>query len=136
MNLADICAPDGTVLFRASELACRATGTGILAPGFAEHLRNLRLAWGRPMTVTSCCRSAAHNAAIKGNAHSLHVYDQPYHPVGGTAAIDIAVTDVSHRWQIGKVAYALGWSIGVPKAGFIHLDRRDLAGLSPGLFGY
>ncbi len=136
MSLTDIRAADGTVLFSAAELACRATGDGILAPGFAPKLIELRLAWARPMTVNSCCRSARRNVAVNGHPHSLHIYDAPFHPIGGTAAIDIAVAGVEERWDLGRLAYALGWSIGVPRGGFIHLDRRDLAGLSPGLFGY
>jgi len=129
--------PDGPgILFTDAELACKGTGVVKLAPGFPELLAMLRMRWGRPMVVTSCCRSAAYNAKVGGHPNSLHVYDNPVHPTGGTCAIDIAVADVVEARALGKLALDEGWSVGVPKGRFLHFDRRDLAGLPPGLFGY
>lgn len=132
----DILDPKGGILFTHAELACRATGVVKLAPGFPEHLVALRLAWARPMIVNSCCRSRAHNAAEKGHPNSLHVYDAPHWPTGGTAAVDFRVTDGGVARELAILAFNLGWSVGVPKAGFLHLDRREIAGLQPALFGY
>lgn len=127
----------GRLLFSAAELACEASGAVVLAPGFAAALEKLRLAWDRPMSVTSCCRSAAHNAAVKGHPRSLHVYDAPHWPTGGTAAVDIKVEGTIEAGALAFLAYSLGWSVGVPKGGFVHLDRRELGGLPPkALFGY
>jgi uncharacterized protein YcbK (DUF882 family) len=126
----------GAALFTHRELACRSTGVVTLHPGFAEELVRLRVAWDRPMAVTSCCRSAAHNRTVGGHPRSLHVYDKPAHGLLGTAAIDIAMTDGARAWELARLAMTLGWSVGVPKSGFLHLDRRDFAGLPRGLFGY
>jgi hypothetical protein len=131
-------APDGRVLFTPAELACRASGGLRLAPGFGDLLVILRLAYGQPMRVTSCCRSAAHNKAVGGDPRSFHVFDDPAHPTGGTCAIDIAAADAAIAHDLVAAAMRLGWSVGVPRQGvrFIHLDRRDLAGLPPAVFGY
>ena len=131
----DLKAPDGRILFTSAELACKATGTVRLAAAFADRLIALRLAWDRPMVVTSCCRSAAYNRMVGGAADSFHVWDHP-RVAGGTAAIDIAVTGGAVARELVALALGLGWSIGVPRAGFVHLDRRELAGLPPALFGY
>lgn len=123
---------DGRALFTHDELACRKTKTGILAPGFAEALLELRLTCARPMIVTSCCRSAEHNRAVGGHPRSMHVYDRPYHPTGGACAIDIAMTDGTFAHQLIKTASALGWSIGINfDRHFIHLDRRTDFGIAP-----
>lgn len=112
--------------FTDDELACKSTGIVKLAPGFMDALNALRGAFGEPMHVNSCCRSAAHNAAIGGNPHSLHVYDNPYWPTGGTCAIDIKAIDPEYRTRLARCALMAGWSVGIniPK-GFLHLDRRS-----------
>ena len=46
----------GKILFSDKELACRHCGKLILAPGFDEKLKELRLEFGLPMTLSSCCR--------------------------------------------------------------------------------
>jgi len=131
----------GARLFARHELACRATGEGKLAGGFGGLLIELRVAWDRPMKVLSCCRSKAHNDApismggVGGHLRSLHVYDQPPHGLDGCAAIDIAVADTHAAGLLAFLAWRMGWSVGVPR-GFLHLDRRDLAGLKQALFGY
>jgi len=124
----------GAVLFSKAELACKSTGIVKLADGFADRLVMLRLAYGKPMVVTSCCRSAAHNKAVGGHSRSLHVYDQNGHGLNGTAAIDIRATG-HDAWVLAHAAMRDGWSVGVAKT-FIHLDRRDLAGLPVSIFGY
>jgi len=129
--------PDGRVLFAHHELACPATGKVVLAPRFADWLIELRLMFASPMVVTSCCRSAAHNRAIGGHRRSLHVYDEPYHPTGGTAAIDIAISDGVYAWMLAKTAMALGWSVGISARAFMHLDRRSrYTDLPPAHFAY
>jgi len=125
----------GRVLFKREELACKGSGLLQLAPGFAEALAYLRVLFDRPMSVNSCCRSAAHNRTIGGHARSLHVCDDPAHPTGGAAAIDIASRDTATNLDLVRLALPLGWSVGVAKWG-IHLDRRVDFGLPQGLFGY
>ena len=134
-----IAGPDGQVLFRVDELACKGSGVLRLHPGFADELRTLRLRWARPMRVTSCCRSTAHNTAEGGAANSLHVYDVPSYPgQQGTLAIDVAVSDPVTRWELVFIAMGLGWSVGMPQKGrgFMHFDRRDMVGQPRLLFDY
>lgn len=125
----------GRVLFAHHELACEATGVVRLAPGFGAELIKLRAAFGKAMTVSSCCRSAAHNRAVRGNARSLHVYDEPAHPTGGTCAIDIRSQDAAYAAELVMLAMAMGWSVGVATWG-VHLDRRGTVGLPQAVFGY
>ncbi len=137
MSEHDLRAPDGSLLFHAHALACRDTGVVVLAPGFADHLVSLRLAWARPMIVNSCCRSSKHNIAVGGHPRSLHVYDTPHWPTRGTCAIDLEIADCHAAMNLALCAADLGWSVGVPRGGFIHLDRREIGGLKPSaLFGY
>ena len=81
---------NGAILFSYAELACKATGVVQLAAGWADALKSLRLAFGRPMIVTSCCRSIEHNVRIGGHPRSLHLM-QSAHGLDGTAAIDVRV---------------------------------------------
>ena len=86
-----VCPVSGRVLFSTSELACPQTGEVHLADGFAKLLQVLRLDYGHPMKVGSCCRSASHNVAIGGHPNSLHVFDNPNRALKGAAAIDIHI---------------------------------------------
>jgi len=133
--MTDITSPTGQVYFARDELASPDTGEVRLASGFADALEALRAALGKPMIVTSCCRSTAHNRDVGGHSRSLHIYDDPHHGLGGCAAIDIAVTDSRYRAELVRLALTTGWSVGVGD-GFVHLDRRDLAGLPEVLFTY
>jgi len=123
------------VLFAHAELADPETGEAVFAAGFLDQLERLRLRFGRPMQVTSACRSAERNARIGGHPRSLHVYDRPHHDVGGCAAIDIAAGDGAYKRELAYLALDMGWSVGVSRS-FLHLDRRDLAALRPAMFAY
>lgn len=122
-------------LFARHELACRASGVVKLHPGFADHLAWLRLSLGQPMVVTSCCRSAAHNQAVGGNARSLHVYDHPAHGAAGTCALDVRRGTAGYNMTLLRLAVEKGWSVGVARS-FFHLDRRVDLGLAQNVFGY
>ncbi|RDD60213.1 hypothetical protein DRB17_19230 [Ferruginivarius sediminum] len=136
MERVDIRHPStGKVLFAHEELQSPDTGEVRLHPGFADNLAYLRMVFGRPMVVTSCCRSAAHNAAIGGHPRSLHVHDRPNHGLAGAAAIDISATDGVYRRELLRQALDLGWAVGVSRS-FLHLDRRDLVGMTPIVFAY
>jgi len=133
----DILSPvTGQVLFSHEELMCPETQVVKLAPAFARDLMLLRLSFGRPMIVTSCCRSAAHNAAVGGHPRSLHVYDRPAHPTGGTCAIDVRQGDGPYNAELIARALEAGWSVGIKGRVFFHLDRRRYVGLARVLFGY
>ena len=128
---------DGKVLFTEEELKCKGSGLLILASGFDERLKNLRVNFGKPMIVNSCCRSKNHNQAVGGNARSLHVCDKPFWPTGGTCAIDISAKDPIYRAELARVAMNMGWWVGVSDT-FLHLDRRIDYGIANdiGLFLY
>lgn len=131
--------PDGRALFTHKELACRHCGKVKLAPGFGEELVATRLEFGRGMIVTSCCRCEFHNRAVGGHPSSLHVFDKPAHPTGGTCAIDVAYLGGAYAHELMKVALKRGWCVGINfDARFIHLDRRTDYGVAavPTIFSY
>jgi hypothetical protein len=117
------------VLFSRGELASD-DGTVRLAPGFQAALRDLRLDFGRPMRVNSCCRTPEHNKRVGGASSSFHLTEGNPLCEGGTCAIDIAVPDGGYRHKLMTVALAAGWSVGNYKT-FIHLDRRTDYGQTP-----
>lgn len=114
---------EGKVYFTDAELQCKGSGMLILAPDFDKRLLSLRLAFGKPMVVNSCCRSFEHNKAVGGNARSLHVCDKPFWPTKGTCAIDIGTKDPTYRADLARLALHMGWWVGVSET-FLHLDRR------------
>jgi hypothetical protein len=128
---------NGTTYFTEQELQCKLTKKVVLAKGFEQALVELRVKWGKPMVVNSCCRSKQHNFNEGGNPTSLHVYDFPHWPTGGTCAIDIAMTDAIRRAALTSLALANGWWVGVNKT-FLHLDRRVDFGVADqvGIFLY
>jgi uncharacterized protein YcbK (DUF882 family) len=123
----------GKIFFAHRELACPATGKVILNDEFAARLVQLRRDFNAPMTLTSACRSASHNAAIGGHRKSLHVYDHPAHDTGGTAAVDVAWP--ADRVRFLRCALANGFSVGVAR-GFIHIDLREVVDMPQMCFGY
>lgn len=127
--------------FSHAELACRGTnccgGVVRLHSGFLEALDALRVEYGAPMALTSGCRCLAHNMNVGGHPRSLHVSDKEQHPgMQGTLAVDVRVSSAAEAHRLGMLAMNRGWSVGVPRGGFIHLDRRDFVNLPAGLFGY
>ena len=121
--------------FSHRELACKSTGVVRLAPHFLDELIALREEYAKPMPVSSCCRSEAHNKHIGGHPRSLHVYNTPYHPTNGTCAIDITVSNGFDKADIVRIALNRGWGVEVAK-NFVHLDRRDFAGLPQTIYPY
>ena len=127
----------GKVLFSEAELRCKGTGILKLAPGFDEELKSLRLNFGRPMVVNSCCRAPSHNARVGGHPRSLHLTEGG-RETGGTCAIDISRNNLSQSDEVELVQLALaaGWSVGV-HVSFFHLDLRSkYTGLSQNIFNY
>lgn len=111
--------------FSVAELRCKGSGRVILDPRFAEALPELRRAWGGPLSVTSVCRTPAHNKAVGGHPHSLHLTENPKHPTFGTMAADIRWREwpTPDKMKFAKLAWSLGWSVGLHD-GFCHVDRR------------
>ncbi|MDP6343564.1 MAG: D-Ala-D-Ala carboxypeptidase family metallohydrolase [Alphaproteobacteria bacterium] len=108
--------------FSRNELACPTTGEVRLQPGFGEALEDLRAAHGRPMRITSACRSGAHNRRIRGHERSLHLIGNPVHGTD-SCAVDVAIGDGGERLRLLTAALRGGWSVGVASS-FLHLDLR------------
>jgi uncharacterized protein YcbK (DUF882 family) len=125
--------PAGIRFFRPHEFACDLSGMVRLHPGFIELADDLRAATGLAFNVVSGCRNTQHNRNVGGAPDSLHICDLPDR---GCMAMDIRVTPTS-AWEIIQVATRLDWSIGVPKARFLHLDARKKLLRRPAVaFGY
>ncbi|MEQ9189943.1 MAG: D-Ala-D-Ala carboxypeptidase family metallohydrolase [Alphaproteobacteria bacterium] len=124
--------------FTPQEMACRGTGMIGFHPGFMTGLQTLRSLLDSPMTVTSACRSAAHNRRVGGHSKSLHVCDEPLHAgQQGTLAVDIATVDGAYRGRLFALAWQQGWSIGWNAPGrFLHLDLRGEISLPQTTFDY
>ena len=108
------------ILFSEAELRCKGSGMLLLAPRFEEKLKDLRLAWNRPMALTSACRSTAHNKAEGGKPNSYHICDSGR----GCCAVDVRIREAPERAQFIALALNAGWSVGVHRS-FIHIDRRS-----------
>lgn len=124
--------------FTKTELGCNHCGLAQFHPGFLDKLEELRVAMAMPMTINSACRCSQHNANIKGHVKSLHVGDREMHPgQQGSLAVDVATSDPYYRGKLFATAWRLGWSIGWNgPSKFLHLDRRDMVGLSQTTFDY
>ena len=123
--------------FSDKELACKGTGVILLDPLFAEQLPLLREAWGFPLIPTSVCRTPEHNKKVGGHPNSLHLTINPKHKTKGCCAADIrwATWDTPTKLRFARLAYSMGWSVGLHNT-FIHIDRRDCAGLPQAVFLY
>lgn len=121
------------------EMRCKCgCGLLIIHPGFMQWLQAVRDELRVPMHVTSGCRCKEYNAKIGGHPKSLHICDEPQHSgQQGTLAVDIAAADGVYRGRLFAVAWLAGFSVGWnAKRGFLHLDRRDMVGLSQTSFDY
>jgi len=111
--------------FTADELRCNGSGKVLLADGFGEQLDALRASYGKPMIITSGCRSIDYNEKIGGHPNSSHVFDHPDRYFQGTYGVDIAMRNSHERGLLINNAWDKGWCIGVAGT-FLHLDcRRD-----------
>ena len=70
---------------------------------------------------------------VGGASKSQHICDDERN---GCFAIDIISSDANERVQLVKLAFELGWSVGISNKGFIHLDMRTLRGDPQVIFGY
>ncbi|MBM3273067.1 DUF882 domain-containing protein [Candidatus Kaiserbacteria bacterium] len=103
--------------FSALELECRC-GCGMLPEDdFVDKLEGLRVAYGRPLRVTSGARCPKYNAKVSTTGETGP------HTTG--RAVDLAV-ERQAAWRVLDIAFQLGFTgIGVQQKGpsrFIHLD--------------
>lgn len=138
--------------FRIWELADRADDFAEFHTNFLNHLSMLRLTFGKPLNVSSCCRTPQHNEDVGGHIRSLHLTVNPVHETTGSMAIDFNVSGWSNDEidQLIIVGRKLGWSIGhgyemsgyggayssAEARSFIHMDRRIDIGLKQTDFYY
>lgn len=123
--------------FPRAELACKGSGVVLLDMRLAVALPALRQAWGRPLNLTSCCRSPEHNAKVKGHIRSLHLTIPFYSAAFGTMAADIDWSDwtMQDRRAFDTLARSAGWSTGRALS-FVHIDRRVDIGLQATSYNY
>lgn len=103
--------------FKVGEFSCADGSDPIfISPELVSVLQNIRAHFGKPVTITSAYRTAAHNKKVGGVSDSMHLYG---------AAADIKVKDVSPR-QAAQYAEKLltgKGGIGVYET-FVHIDVR------------
>lgn len=115
--------------FKRSELSA-SDGSFKLASGFAEKLVQLRIAYGKPMTITSGCRTKDDikrliDRGYQASSNSFHLIDNPQWNTGGCCAIDVAwPIEKRSAYELIREASKLDWNIRIAPFRFIHLDRR------------
>jgi len=113
--------------FTEDEMACPTTGEIVFEKGFLIHAEDLRVAYARPMIVTSGCRTEGHNEWLirrgyQASLSSLHLIGNMKYQTN-CCAIDIARPNGHDFADLVGCALKLGWSIGIAKT-FVHLDMR------------
>jgi len=108
--------------FHIEELACKCCGQMGFAPDFLQALESLRVAYGKPMIVSSGYRCPKHNGDVSTTGGSGP------HTIG---AVDVLVRGADALHLI-DVALGAGWTgFGISQKGasrFIHLDRLNDVG--------
>ncbi len=89
----------------------------------AQHVQDLRQAWGGPLVINSSFRSPRFNAAIGGAFFSRHMYGD---------ALDVAVPDTRRAQDFYNLALAIGVdfvdafsnTVAADGSGWVHIDDR------------
>lgn len=102
--------------FEEAEFRCRHTGKCEMHPEFMERLQRLRMAYGKPMKITSGFRDRTHPIEARKSATGAHALGR---------AADIAVVGAD-AIRLVVLAAEFGFTgIGVQQKGegrFIHVD--------------
>lgn len=110
--------------FRVKEFRCKDGSDPIfIDTGLVNVLQAIRNHFGKPLTITSAYRTAAHNKAVKGATYSQHCY--------GMAA-DIRVQGVDVETVAAYAESILKGTGGIGRypvkkgrpAGWVHIDVR------------
>jgi zinc D-Ala-D-Ala carboxypeptidase len=105
--------------FSMHEFKCSHTGQCDMNPEFIDKLNELRLAFGKPMTITSGYRHVSHPIERKKETPGAHTTGQ---------AADIAVSR-EDAFHLLSLALSKGFTgIGIQQKGsgrFIHLDTLE-----------
>ena len=127
-----------TPFFTKQELQCKCgCELANFHPGVLDGLSALRMAFGKPMQLSSACRCLKHNMAVSPMAPkgSLHIGDYEAKPgQKGSMAFDVLVSGAD-KGKLFALAWSKEWSIGWNK-NFLHLDGRVLVGMPQITFEY
>jgi len=123
--------------FSARELSCQCCGIIKLDMDFAAMLPALRVKWGIPLTLNSCCRCKNHNSRIGGHPNSLHLIENPKWHTSGAMAADVAWRNwkTEAKLAFAHLAHEMGFRVGLHD-GFCHIDWGRSIGISPRPFVY
>ena len=119
---------DGTPSnFTEAEAADPLTGKIIMEPEHLEDTQSLRNMYGKPLIVTSWCRSEEYlrdliNRGYAASPNSFHLMKNKKHGTK-TCALDVARPNGQDLARLIELALTTNWSIGLAKT-FIHLDQR------------
>lgn len=113
--------------FTIKEMECPTTKKIAFQDGFVTALEDLREAYGKPMAVTSACRSSQHNRWLiergyQASFNSFHLMQNQKYKTD-TCAIDIARPTATDFHNLLRLALQMGWTVGIAK-NFLHLDLR------------
>lgn len=114
--------------FTINELQCPTSLIIKLEDGFIDALEKLRKEYGRPMVVTSGCRSDEHNKKLKQDnqpaaKHSFNLMGNKGYLID-TIAVDVAKPNIYDQARLVSIALYNGWTVRVGSS-FIHLDQRS-----------
>jgi len=118
--------------FTSEEMKCSHTGLEKMDAKFMEMLTELRVAYAKPMRVTSAYRDATHPIESKKTKPGAHATGK---------AADIAV-ERGEAYEVLKLALEIGFTgIGVAQKGsgrFLHLDicNSDDGMIRPTVWSY
>jgi len=118
--------------FTSEEMKCSHTGLEKMDTKFMEMLTELRVAYAKPMRVTSAYRDATHPIEAKKTTPGAHATGK---------AADIAV-ERGEAYEVLKLALEIGFTgIGVAQKGsgrFLHLDicNSDDGMIRPTVWSY
>jgi len=118
--------------FTSEEMKCSHTGLEKMDAKFMEMLTELRVAYAKPMRVTSAYRDATHPIEAKKTKPGAHATGK---------AADIAV-ERGEAYEVLKLALEIGFTgIGVAQKGsgrFLHLDicNSDDGMIRPTVWSY
>ena len=122
-----------TLHFTDLELACRCGCGGLPPEATQAKLEALRVAWGKPMRLSSAFRCPSHNVKVsKSGPNGPHTL----------GAFDVQVNG-EDAFELVKLAMSMGWTgIGLSQKGalatrFIHIDAGlDATHPRPRLWSY
>ena len=104
--------------FRVREFACKGSDVVLIDDELVVLLQCIREHFGKPVTITSGYRTAAHNRAVGGAVYSQHQYGR---------AADIRVSGVPVEQLAAYAETLLPGTGGIgryPAKGFVHVDVR------------